>query len=261
MVTRDTAWAEGTPCWVDLGVADIPRAKQFYTGLFGWQITDGPPESGGYAMCEIGGRPVAGIGPKMSPAEVPASWTTYLATDDADATGGRIKAAGGQLMMDPYDVMDVGRMAIATDPGGAVFGLWQARAHTGIRLANAAGALIWNENMSRNYGANRAFYGAVFGYSFGDIGAEGMNYATLDLDGKPVGGIGELGADQPAQTPASWATYFGVSDTDAAIGRAVGLGGSLIAPAWDSPYGRMAVVSDDQGAVFALMSVSEEQDN
>jgi predicted enzyme related to lactoylglutathione lyase len=258
MVTRDTAWAAGTPCWVDLGVADIGQAKTFYSGLFGWQIQDGPPEAGGYSMCEIGGNPVAGIGPKMGPAEMPSFWTTYLATDDADATAAKITAAGGQLMVEPFDVMDVGRMAIAADPGGAVFGLWQARAHTGIRLANEPGALIWNENLSRSYAANKAFYAAVFGYSFGDIGAEGMNYATLDLDGQIVGGIGELGADQPEQTPASWSSYFAVTDTDAAVAKAVQLGGTVIAPAWDSPYGRMAIVSDDQGAAFALMSVAED---
>lgn len=256
MVTRDTAWPAGTPCWIDIGVADMPAAKRFYGGLFGWQIQDGPPEAGGYSMCEIGGRQVAGIGPKMGPAEMPTFWTTYLASADADATAAKVRAAGGQLMMDPFDVMDAGRMFIAVDPGGAVFGVWQAGAHPGARLANEPGSLIWSENMSRDYDGNKAFYQAVFGYEYGDIGAEGMEYSTLDLGGRPVGGIGGIGAEQPAEMPATWATYFGVADTDAAVARAAGLGGSLIAPAWDSPYGRMAVVSDDQGAVFALMSVS-----
>jgi uncharacterized protein len=256
MVTRDTAWPPGTPCWIDIGVADMPRAKAFYSALFGWAITDGPPEAGGYSMCEIGGRQVAGIGPKMGPADMPTFWTTYLATDNADETAAKIRAAGGHLMMDPYDVMDVGRMFIATDPGGAIFGGWQARAHTGIQLANEPGSLIWSENMSRSYEANAAFYAAVFGYQVSDIGAEGMNYSTLDLDGRPVGGIGEIGADRPAETPAYWGTYFGVSETDAAVDRAVGLGGVVVAPAWDSPYGRMAVVSDDQGAIFAVMSIA-----
>ena len=254
MVTRDTAWAAGTPCWVDLGVTDVAKAKAFYGGLFGWDIQEGPPESGGYCMCEIGGRPVAGLGPQMGPAGAPSAWTTYLATDDADATAARITAAGGQLMMPPFDVMDVGRMAVAVDPGGAPFGIWQAKAHTGARLANEPGTLIWNENLSREFEANKAFYGAVFGYSFGDMSADGFSYATLDLDGQTVGGIGAISADQPAATPANWGTYFAVADTDAAVARVTELGGSVIAPAWDSPYGRMAVVSDDQGAVFALMS-------
>jgi uncharacterized protein len=253
MVTRDTAWPTGTPCWIDLGVPDIPTASAFYNGLFGWDIQDTGPESGGYCMCEVDGMPVAGIGPKMDP-NTPTYWTTYLATDNADETAAKIKAAGGQVVVEPFDVMDVGRMAIAMDPAGAPFGLWQAKLHTGIRMANEPGSLIWNENMSRDYEGNKAFYGAVFGYTFGDIGAEGMNYATLDLDGGTVGGIGEIGSDQPAEMPANWGAYFAVADTDAAVAKAIELGGSVVAPAWDSPYGRMAVVSDNQGAVFALMS-------
>jgi len=257
MVTRDTAWPTGTPCWVDLGVTDIPTAQEFYGGLFGWDIQDTGPESGGYRMCEIDGQPVAGIGPKMDP-NMPTFWTTYLATEDADVTAAKIKAAGGQVIVEPFDVMDVGRMAIAMDPGGAAFGIWQAKLHTGIRLANEPGSLIWSENMSRNYEANKAFYNTVFGYSYGDIGAEGMNYATLDLDGRSVGGIGEIGAEMPAEMPANWGTYFAVDDTDAAVAKVTELGGSVVAPAWDSPYGRMAVVSDNQGAVFSLMSASPE---
>ena len=258
MVTRDTAWPQGTPCWVDIGVTDIPKAKAFYGGLFGWDIQDGTPEAGGYSMCQIAGQPVAGIG--ASQGDMPIFWTTYLASQNADETAAKIKAAGGQVVMDPFDVMDAGRMFIAVDPGGAFFGVWQANAHTGVRVANEPGSLIWSENMSRAYEANKAFYGAVFGYHFGDIGAEGMNYATLDIEGRPVGGIGEIGPEQPAQVPASWRTYFAVDDTDAAVARVTELGGRLIAPAWDSPYGRMAVVSDDQGAVFSLMSTDGDQD-
>lgn len=258
MVTRDTAWSPGTPCWVDLGVTDIPKARAFYSSLFGWKIQDTGPESGGYCMCEIDGQPVAGIG--ASQGDMPIFWTTYLASENADETAAKIKAAGGQLMMDPFDVMDVGRMFMAVDPGGAFFGVWQAKAHTGVRLANEPGSLIWSENMSRNYEANKAFYGSVFGYHFGDIGAEGMNYSTLDIEGRPVGGIGEIGSEQPTHTPASWGTYFAVADTDVAVAMVAELGGGLIAPAWDSPYGRMAVVSDDQGAVFSLMSTDGDQE-
>jgi predicted enzyme related to lactoylglutathione lyase len=259
MVTRDTAWPSGTPCWVDLGVDDIPKAKAFYSGLFGWDMQDTPPEAGGYCMCEIGGRPVAGLGSKPDPS-MPTFWTTYLASENVDETAAKVKSAGGQVIMEPLDVMDVGRMFVAMDPGGAQFGVWQAKQHTGAQVANEPGSLIWSENMSRNYEGNQAFYGSVFGYGFGDIGAEGMKYATLDIDGRPVGGIGEIGAEQPAEMPANWGTYFAVADTDAAVAKAIELGGSLIAPAWDSPYGRMAVVSDDQGAVFALMSTTEDQE-
>jgi predicted enzyme related to lactoylglutathione lyase len=258
MVTRDTAWPAGTPCWVDLGVGDIGRARAFYGGLFGWDIPEGPPEAGGYSLCEVDGRPVAGIGPKIGPAEMPAAWTTYLASDDADETVSKIKAAGGQVVTEPMDVMDVGRMAVAADPGGAVFGVWQARAHTGAQLANEPGSLAWNENMSRDFDANKAFYRAVFGYDYGDLSSDGFKYATAELDGRPVGGIGELDPNLPPEVPANWAAYFGVADVDAAVARAAELGGSVVRPAWDTPYGRMAVLADDQAAVFAIVSSSGE---
>lgn len=255
MVTRDTPWPAGTPCWIDLGVTDIPKALDFYRALFGWDIQETPPEAGGYSMCLIDGKPVAGIGPSQG--DMPIFWTTYLATGNADETAAKIKAAGGQVIMEPFDVMDVGRMFIAVDPGGAFFGVWEAKAHSGLQRANEPGALIWSENLSSAYEANKVFYGSVFGYHFGDVGGAGVNYSTLDIDGRPVGGIGETGSGQ--QAPATWSTYFAVADTDAAAAKVTELGGSLIAPPRDSPYGRMAVVADNQGAVFTLMSTDGDQ--
>jgi hypothetical protein len=256
MVTRDTAWAAGTPCWVDLGVADIPAAQSFYSELLGWDCQDGGPESGGYSMCMRGGRAAAGIGPKMGPQEVPPSWMTYIATDSADETVARVKDAGGQVISEPFDVMDVGRMAVAADPGGAVFGIWQARAHPGVGIANEPGALTWNENMSRDYDRNVEFYRAVFGYGYGDMSGDGFRYATVKVGGEDVGGIGELGPEFPAEIPANWTAYFAVQDADETITKALELGGSLLRPAWDTPYGRMAVVADNQGAAFAIIGAS-----
>lgn len=256
MVTRDTPWPEGTPCWVDLGVSDIPKAIAFYSGLFGWDIQQGGPETGGYSMALLDGRAVAGIGPKMGPPEVPSFWTTYLATTDADATAAKIKGAGGQLMMDPMDVMDVGRMAIATDITGAPFGIWQARAHTGAGVANEPGAFCWNEHFSRDFEGAKAFYAAVFGYEYGDMSGDGFSYATLLLGGHEVGGIGAYPADM-ASHPAAWNTYFGTADTDASVATVTRLGGTVVRPAADSPYGRTATVADDQGAVFSLISIPQ----
>ncbi len=207
-------------------------------------------------MCLKDGRAVAGIGPKQGPPGMPSVWTTYLASDDADDTVSRIKTAGGQTIMGPMDVMDVGRMAVAADPGGAVFGIWQARAHTGAGLANEPGSLCWNENLSRAYEQNQAFYQAVFGYGYGDMSGDGFRYATLKLNGTEVGGIGELGSNVPGEVPAHWQTYFATADTDASVAAATAAGGQVIQPPQDSPYGRMATVADDQGAMFSLISVS-----
>ena len=254
MVTRDSPWPSGTPCWVDLGVNDVTRANAFYSALFGWDTKPGPPEAGGYTMCLMGGRPVAGIGPQQGPAGTPPSWTVYLASADVDETAGKVSAAGGQVLVPPVDVLDVGRMAVAADPAGAVFGVWQARSHTGLGVANEPGSVCWNENFSRDMGGNQAFYHAVFGYQYGDMSTPEFRYATLKIDGKEVGGIGELGGGIPPEAPAQWSTYFAVEDTDAAVATVTGTGGSVTRAPWDTPYGRMAIVSDDQGAVFSLMS-------
>jgi len=258
MVQRDTAWPAGTPCWVDLSADDVVRATAFYGGLFGWDTQVGGPETGGYVMCEVGGRPVAGIGPKMGPPEAPTAWTTYLATQDADATAGAITSAGGQLLAEPFDVMDVGRMCVAADPAGAVFGVWQAQAHSGMQLANEPGAVCWNENMSRDLEANKAFYHAVFGYQYDDMSSGDFHYATFKTTGDFLGGMGDLGGMAPAETPAHWLTYFAVTDADEAEQAAAKLGGTVLRPASDTPYGRMAVLSDDQGAVFAVMSLAHQ---
>jgi predicted enzyme related to lactoylglutathione lyase len=255
MVTRDTPWPTGVPCWVDLGADDTDRARAFYSALLGWQAEPGSPETGGYSICQKNGRAVAGIGPKQAPAGVPPAWTTYIATDDADETAGKIAAAGGKVLLDPGDVMDAGRLAIAGDPGGAVFGLWQARATTGIELANEPGAPCWNENMSRDFEANKTFYRAVFGYDYEDMSSGGFRYAAFSVGGHVAGGIGELGPDFPAEIPPHWMVYFAVDDTDAAVTRVVELGGNVMRTPGDTPYGRMAVTSDDQGAVFSLISL------
>lgn len=256
MVQRDTPWPPGTPCWVDLSVDDPGQAKAFYSTLFGWEALESPPEAGGYLICQVQGRSVAGIGPKMGTPDHPNAWTTYLASDDADETAAKVAPAGGQVLMEPFDVMDVGRMFMAADPGGAVFGVWQAAAHTGIQLANEPGAVIWNENMSRDFEANKAFYHAVFGYEYDDMSDGEFRYATFRTTGDSLGGIGDMaGTPVPADVPAHWMTYFNVADADATVEVASKLGGSVVRPAWDTPYGRMAILSDDQGSVFAIMGM------
>lgn len=232
-------------------------ARLFYDQLFGWQIVEGPAEFGGYSNCFKDGRMVAGLSPKMDPAQ-PSAWSLYFATDDIDATWSAATKAGAHAVAEPMSVGDIGRMAIAVDPGGAVFGAWQAASHTGIQLANEPGSLIWEENMSRNWEANKAFYAEVFGHSLTDMSAEGFQYAVFSPAGveageqTSVGGIGAQAEDDTA--PPSWLIYFATDNTDAAVDEVVRLGGNVIRPAWDTPYGRMAIVTDPEGARFALMN-------
>jgi hypothetical protein len=139
-------------------------------------------------------------------------WMTYLATSDANATAAKIKGAGGQLVMEPMDVMDVGRMAVAVDPAGAVFGVWQARAFPGAQIVNEPRAMCWNEHVSRDFEGSKAFYAAVFGYEYGDMSGDGFSYATFKVDGRDVGGIGDLHAGVPAGTLAGSRVYFGAAE-------------------------------------------------
>src|SRR6201987_3945878 len=237
MTTRDTPWPDGTPCWADLGAPDVAKAREFYSDVFSGTIQPGGPETGGYSVAELNDWGVAGVGPKMGPPEAPTMWMTYLATSDAAATSARIKGAGGQLAMEPMDVMDAGRMAVAVDPAGAVFGVWQARAFPGAQIVNEPGAMRWNEQMSHDFEGSKAFYAAVFGYEYGEMSG-GFNYVTFKVDGRDVGGIGDLHAGVPADTPAGWRVYFGAADTDSSVVRAQANGGSGIPQRTNTPHRR-----------------------
>jgi uncharacterized protein len=252
MTVRDTAWPTGTPCWVDLMTPDQPAAQSFYRALFGWDLEIGGDETGNYASCLVGGRRVAGIGGMMG-MDHPPVWNTYLATGDADATSKAVEAAGGTVMSPVMDVMDLGRMAYAQVPGGGVFGYWQAGTHTGFGLANEPNTLTWNEFMGRDYSAAKEFYANVFGYTYNEVGGDDFDYAMIEVDGETVGGIGTLPAELPAHIPPHWRVYFAVDDCDGAVAKVAELGGTVLRPPMDMPYGRHADVADPQGAMFSVI--------
>jgi predicted enzyme related to lactoylglutathione lyase len=234
--------------------SDVEAAKEFYGELFGWQLVDTGSEAGHYHMAQLAGRSVAGLGPLMPGQEGhPSVWTTYLASDDVDATCEQVTASGGVVLAPPFDVLDVGRMAVVQDPSGATFGIWTARGHIGAELASEPGSLCWNELMTRDYERAKAFYGAVFGHAFTEIGGGDFQYSTIDLEGRPVGGLGTLPADAPKEVPAHWRVYFAVDDADEALSRAASLGGRILRPAEDMPYGRWGDASDGQGAMFSVI--------
>jgi predicted enzyme related to lactoylglutathione lyase len=252
MTVRESAWDPGTPCWVDLMTPDQAAAREFYSKLFGWVAEEGPEETGGYATARIDGKAVAGIGGMMG-MDHPPVWNTYLATDDADATSAAIEKAGGTVMAPVMDVMEFGRMAFAQVPGGGVFGYWQSGTHTGVDLANEPNTLTWNEFMTRDYDGAKKFYADAFGFTYTEVGDEGFKYSTIELDGNTVGGLGVLPDEVPAQVPPHWRVYFAVEDADAAVEKATSLGGSVLRPASDMPYGRHADLADPQGAMFSVI--------
>lgn len=252
----------GTPCWIDLMVPDQQAALDFYRDLFGWQGEIGPAETGGYSVCTLKGRPVAGIMKAMNPDGTapdpmpPTVWTTYLATDNVDATLKAVTDAGGSVMMGPVDVMDLGRMAVITDPTGAAVGLWQYGTFAGAGIANEHGALIWNELNTGDTKAAAAFYSAVLPLTTAATempGAEG--YIEFKVGGRAVGGMMDLSA-LPAGVPPHWLPYFHVDDVDSIQAAAERAGGSVMAPAFDMAAGRMAVLADPQGGTFAVIKAS-----
>jgi predicted enzyme related to lactoylglutathione lyase len=242
-------------------VTDPGAAREFYSALFGWDIQDGPPEAGGYLMCMMKGQPVAAISPKPAGNPFPNVWSTYLASDDVDTTMARATEAGSQVMMEPSDVMTAGRLAFAIDPAGAPYGVWQAGTHLGVGLYNEPGTLVWNELMTRDYEGAKAFYGKVFGFTFDEMN-EDFSYSTARRasDGEVVAGLGELGADVPAEVPASWVTYFFVESTDASAARAVELGATIAREPFDTPFGRMAPMIGTQGEAFSLIEAPPRED-
>jgi uncharacterized protein len=251
MSMRKEPWPQGTPCWVDLMTTDQAAAKQFYTSLFGWQVIDTGEEMGHYGMCEVGGQPVAGIGASQ---DAHPNWTTYLAAEDIDKTAEAIATAGGTVVMGPTAVGEEGKMAIAQDPTGAFFGVWQAGRHIGARLVNEKGGFVWNECVTRDPQRAREFYAAVFGYTYTQMEGE-ADYTTINGSGpgNTIGGLGLLNKDLPAEVPPHWMTYFVVDDADAAADTVRAGGGQVQMGPFDTPFGRMAVIRDPQGAVFSIM--------
>jgi hypothetical protein len=245
---------DGVPSWVDLGSPDLGKSKEFYGGLFGWDFPPGPPDAGGYTVCELRGKTVAGLGPKMNP-DMPTVWMTYVNVGSADDTVAKVTANGGTVFMPPMDVMDAGRMAIFADPLGAVIGLWQAKGHMGAQLANEPGAFCWNELITTDLDASKSFYKAVFGWDGEDMGPPGgpPAYTEWKLAGKSVGGMMAKNADMPAEMPPNWGVYFAVADTDASVAKVQELGGSVLMGPADIEPGRFAVVADNLGAVLNIL--------
>jgi predicted enzyme related to lactoylglutathione lyase len=248
-----TSYVQGTPNWVDLQTPDQAAAKAFYAGLFGWAYDDQPMSEGQvYSMAMLDGKNVGAIAPQspeLAAAGAPPMWNTYLAVDSVDDAASKVEAAGGKVLMPPFDVMDSGRMTFVADPGGATAGLWQAGSHIGASLVNEPGTVIWNELITADASA-AAFYEQVIGLTTATMSMEGEEYTLFRADGQDVGGTT---APQEPGVPSHWHVYFAVTDADASVAKATGLGGSLQTEPFDSPVGRIATVRDPQGAVFSII--------
>jgi predicted enzyme related to lactoylglutathione lyase len=244
----------GVPSWIDIGSPNPQGAADFYGALFGWEAPEGPPETGGYRVAMVGDRSVAGIGEQAHPG--PPVWATYIAVENTDETVATVLAAGGQVIVPAMDVLDVGRMAIFSDPVGATFSVWQPGTHPGAELVNEPGTWSWSELLTTDLEASKTFYGAVFGWTVDEKGAgPTMEYTEWQVAGRSVGGMMRKPPMLPDEVPPFWAVYFAVADTDAAVARVAELGGSIMVPARDIEPGRFAVAVDPTGAVFSVITM------
>jgi predicted enzyme related to lactoylglutathione lyase len=284
VLERD-GYIAGVPCWIDTDQPDPEAAVAFYGGLFGWQFEDAmPPGSPGpYFIARLHGGDVAAVSGKPEGAPPEAGWNTYVWVDSADDAAARVRAAGGNVLMEPFDVMRAGRMAVLADPDGAQFRVWQAGEHRGARIVNEPGTLNFNSLNTRDVSGATAFYGAVFGW--GTLGMPSSDqmwtlpgYADfleqsdpglrerMAAAGAPEGFadavaiLSPLGEDRVG-VPAHWRVTFAVEDADATAKRADALGGNVVVPPMDAPWVRTTVITDPQGATFiASQFVPENRD-
>lgn len=250
-------YAPGTPSWVELSTPDADASAAFYDELMGWRATEPGPaeETGGYRMFQYDGKNVAGMMPHMQQGQ-PTAWATYISVADADETASKVKEAGGNTIVEPMDVMDLGRMAFFMDPSGAAFGVWQPRNFAGADLVNEPGSLCWNEVLTRDAESGKAFYPQVFGWHAGRPSFEGApdTYTVWEAEGRPVGGMMQMSDEYfPAEVPSHWNVCFAVADCDATVAKARELGGTVTQEPMDMPIGRFAGIVDPQGASFTIM--------
>jgi predicted enzyme related to lactoylglutathione lyase len=249
------SYEAGVPSWVDVGVPDLDVAAGFYSALFGWDCPEGDPEFGGYRVCELAGRTVAGLGPQMNPG--PPYWSTYVNVAGADETVAKAVAAGGQVVVPPMDVGGAGRMAFFADPVGAVIGVWQPGEHPGAGVVNEPGSFCWSELLTTDIPASIEFYGAVFGWT-AETHDGPMPYTEFQVNGRSIAGMMPKPPMAPAEMPPNWGVYFAVSDTDVAVERVQELGGSLLMGPMDIEPGRFAVVADPAGAIFDVIALESD---
>ncbi len=257
MTTRTTKRPAGEPTWLDLATPNLEGAKAFYQQLFGWDYVDTGADFGHYNMAMSQGRNAAGIGPIWPPdSPQPSAWTIYFASDDAAADTAQVKALGGQVLVEPMQIADSGAMAICVDPTGAVFGLWQADQHIGAAVENEHGAMSWREVNTRDAAAAQTFYAQLLHLTANKVAMEGVDYYyVLQRGDAMLAGILQMD-DNWKGIPPHWMGYFAVDNTDATIERAVATGGKVHIPAFDMPYGRMAVLADPFGASFSVVQLA-----
>lgn len=253
-----TSYDHGAPCWTDLATSEPARAKAFYTKLFGWTYQNNDMGNGQfYSTIQLNGVGAGAIyGQVAEEIEqgISPRWSTYFNVNDVDAAAARVVPAGGTLMMEPFDVMGIGRMVLIFDPTGAVVALWQSIEHFDTRMVNEPGAMTWNELLTRDTEIAAKFYEEVLDWDSHADDMGRMDYTIFHTTQEhPAGGMVHLDESHVGVRP-HWMVYFAVSDCDETTMLSAKNGGKVVVPPTDMPAGRFAVLSDPQGAVFGVMA-------
>ncbi len=247
----------GAPCWIDVFTSDPDRSTSFYGELFGWTAETAGPEYGGYINFSSDGRLVAGAMRNDGADGTPDAWSVYLAVDDAEATVDRATAAGGTVIVPAMPVGPLGTMAVVTDAGGAAVGMWQPGEHRGFGVKGEVGSPTWFELHTRDFDGAVKFYEAVFGWDAHPASdTPEFRYTTLGEGDGQQAGIMDSSGFLPDGVPAHWRVYFGVADADATVATAVELGATVVMPVTDTPYGRLAQLTDPTGAMFSIQQAA-----
>jgi len=252
MTTSD--FPAGAPCWIELTTNDVDRSREFYPALFGWTAEESSAEFGGYFMFLKDGVPIAGGMPVPEGMQLPDQWNVYLSVEDARKTLEVAAAHKATVRVEAMDVADLGTSAVIEDPSGAQIGLWQPNTFPGFGLRGQPGTPAWFELLSLDYDTAVSFYREVIGWDAHTMAdTPQFRYTTLGRDDAARAGIMDAAGMRGERGTGEWSVYFAADDTDALIGRVTELGGSVVRPAEDTPYGRLAVATDPTGALFKLM--------
>lgn len=231
---------------------DIDKARAFYQEVFGWEYDIGSPEFGGYTTARLGQRSAAGLmGSQPDQPPMPAAWGLYFATDDIEADLARAVELGATVMYPTMPVGDFGSMVTLTDPTGAPFSFWQAGSHVGTQVTEEAGSVAWFELYASDAKRARDFYTAVLRMS-ADPMPGGVEYYVLKQGETMLAGIMQI---DPAwgDFHSQWLTYFSVANVDETVATVTRLGGKVMSPIDNSPFGRLVALMDPTGATFKVV--------
>lgn len=252
----------GSFCWVELATSEQDAAKNFYSSLFGWQVNDMPMPEGVYSMFQLQGRNAGAaytLKKEQAAAGVPPHWGLYMAVANTDQSAKKAGELGGKLLMQPFDVFDIGRMAVVQDPTGAAFCIWQEKRAKAESIAGVEGTLCWADLMTRDTARAEKFYSGLLGWTFGKDEKDPSGYTHIKNGEEFIGGMPPSSHLQ-ANIPPHWIPYFLVNNCDSTIAKAKSQGAKTCVPATNlENVGRFAVLSDPQGAVFAIFQAAQHQ--